>query len=72
VLVLNAVSKSLEGSGDDLLELIASGAQITSWVVLWVPIGLLVYDRWYYHRDRRIYRQMRDMDLRIVPAEDGD
>jgi hypothetical protein len=48
------------------------------WVILWVPIGLLVYDRWYYSRDRKIYRRMEDMEIRIArrpgdsPAPLGD
>jgi len=67
VLVLNGVARPLERSGDTLLELVAEGLQITSWVILWVPIGLLVYDRWYYSRDRKIYRRMEHMKLRVVP-----
>jgi hypothetical protein len=66
VLVLNGLARPLEESGDTLLELLAEGLQITSWVVLWVPIGLLVYDRWYYNRDRKIYERMRDMDIEIT------
>lgn len=66
VLVLNGLARPLEGSGDTLLELLAEGLQITSWVILWVPIGLLVYDRWYYNRDRKIYERMRDMEIEVV------
>ena len=67
VLVLNGLARPLERSGDALLELLAQGLQITSWVILWVPIGLLVYDRWYYTRDRKIYRRMETMEIRVVP-----
>jgi hypothetical protein len=73
VLFLNGIASSLETSGDSLLEAIAEG-----WVILWVPIGLLVYDRWYYSRDRKIYRRMEDMEIRIArrpgdsPAPLGD
>jgi hypothetical protein len=41
-------------------------------------LGLLVYDRWYYSRDRKIYRRMEDMEIRIArppgdsPAPLGD
>jgi hypothetical protein len=66
VLVLNGVARPLERSDDTLLELLAEGLQITSWVILWVPIGLLVYDRWYYSRDRKIYERMRDMEIEVV------
>jgi hypothetical protein len=42
VLVLNALARPLERSGESLLEVVAEGLQITAWVILWVPIGLLV------------------------------
>ena len=66
VLVLNGIARPLERSDDTILELLAEGLQITSWVILWVPIGLLVYDRWYYTRDRKIYERMRDMEIDVV------
>jgi hypothetical protein len=67
VLFLNGIASSLETSGDSLLEAIAEGLRVTAWVILWVPIGLLVYDRWYYSRDRKIYRRMEEMQIKIVP-----
>lgn len=67
VLILNGVARPLERSGDTLLELVAEGLQITSWVILWVPIGLLVYDRWYYSRDRKLYGRMEEMEIRVAP-----
>ena len=67
VLVLSGLARPLERSDDSLLQVVAEGLQVTSWVILWVPIGLLVYDRWYYSRDRKIYRRMEEMDVRIVP-----
>jgi hypothetical protein len=39
-------------------------------VILWVPIGLLVYDRWYYSRDRKIYGRMQGMEIRVVSRRD--
>ena len=67
VLVLNGLARPLANSEDSLLELVAEGLQITSWVILWVPISLLVYDRWYYNRDRKVYEQMRELEIRVVP-----
>ncbi|HSE82267.1 MAG TPA: hypothetical protein VLA87_11360 [Gaiellaceae bacterium] len=67
VLVLNALARPLETSGDSLLELFAEGLQVTSWVILWVPIGLLVYDRWYYTRDRKVYARMEELEWSVVP-----
>jgi hypothetical protein len=66
VLVLNAVARPLEQSGDTILELLAEGLQITSWVILWVPISLLVYDRWYYNRDRKVYERLQDIEIEVV------
>ena len=71
VLVLNSAAKPLESSGDPLLEVFADGLGVTSWVILWLPIGLLVYDRWYYIRDRKIYRRMQQMEISVVPRR-GD
>ena len=68
VLVLNGLASSLETSGDSFLETVAEGLRVTAWVVLWVPISLLVYDRWYYSRDRKIYRRMEDMEVKIAPS----
>jgi hypothetical protein len=67
VLVLNGIARPLDRSGDTILELVAEGLQVTSWVILWVPISLLVYDRWYYSRDRKIYRCLEEMEIRVVP-----
>jgi hypothetical protein len=69
VLVLNGIARRLDQSDDTLLELVAEGLQITSWVILWVPISLLVYDRWYYSRDRKIYRRVEEMEIRVVPRQ---
>jgi hypothetical protein len=66
VLALNAVARPLEQSGDTILELLAEGLQITSWVILWVPISLLVYDRWYYNRDRKVYERLQDIEIEVV------
>jgi hypothetical protein len=70
VLVLNGAAKPLESSGDFLLEVFAEGLGVTAWVILWVPIGLLIYDRWYYTRDRKIYRRMEQMEISVVPWRD--
>jgi hypothetical protein len=66
VLVLNGVARPLEESDVSLLDLVAEGLQVTAWVILWVPIGLLVYDRWYYGRDRKIYQRMQELEISVV------
>ena len=67
VLVLNAVARPLERSDDTILQLFAEGLQVTSWVILWVPISLLVYDRWYYSRDRKVYERIQELEIEVVP-----
>ena len=42
---------------------ISDGLQVVSWVTLWFPVNLLVYDRWYYRREHKVYRLIeRDGD----------
>ncbi len=70
VLLLNGIARSLDSSDDNTLQAISQGLQVASWVTLWFPINLLVYDRWYARRDQEIYRQMLEMDVSVVPARD--
>jgi hypothetical protein len=68
---VGALGTTEPGSIEDAL---STGLQTVAWVVLWVPINLLIYDSWYSRRDRRSYRQVRDLALRVVahrPVEDG-
>jgi hypothetical protein len=57
------------GSIEDAL---STGLQTVAWVVLWVPINLLIYDLWYYRRDRRAYRTLRDLAVRVVPLRPAE
>ena len=66
VLVLNGLARPLERSEEPLLDVLAEGLQVTAWVILWLPIGLLVYDRWYYNRDRKIYERMQEMEISVI------
>lgn len=66
VFVLNGLARPLERSSEAALEAVAEGLQVTSWVVLWVPISLLVYDRWYYTRDRKVYERMQELEISVV------
>jgi hypothetical protein len=69
VIVINALVGALgdpePGTVEDAL---SSGLQVAAWVALWFPINLLVYDRWYYRRDQRAYRALRDLPLTVVPS----
>jgi hypothetical protein len=70
VFVLSGLARPLDRSDESVLQVVAEGLQVTSWVILWVPIGLLVYDRWYYSRDRKIYGRMQGMEIRVVSRRD--
>jgi len=70
VLVLNAIARTLDSSDDNTLQSISQGVQVASWVVLWFPVNLLVYDRWYARRDQAIYEEMLKMDVSVVPGRD--
>ncbi|MCE0763597.1 hypothetical protein LWC35_11875 [Pseudonocardia kujensis] len=61
---VGALGTTEPGSVEDAL---STGLQTVAWVVLWVPINLLIYDLWYYRRDRRAYRTLRDLALGVVP-----
>ncbi|MCE3556037.1 hypothetical protein LWC33_31920 [Pseudonocardia sp. RS11V-5] len=61
---VGALGTTEPGSIEDAL---STGLQTVAWVVLWVPINLLIYDLWYYRRDRRAYRRLRDLALTVVP-----
>jgi hypothetical protein len=69
VIALNAVARTLSDATDDVLLAISDGLQVVSWVTLWFPINLLVYDRWYYRRERRVYRLLGSMPVTIVPDD---
>jgi len=67
--LVGALGTTEPGSVEDAL---STGLQTVAWVVLWVPINLLIYDLWYYRRDRRAYRTLRDLALRVVPQRPAD
>ena len=69
VIVINGLVGALGDPEPGTVEdAVSSGLQVAAWVALWFPINLLVYDRWYYRRDQRAYRALRDLPLRVVPA----
>jgi hypothetical protein len=68
VLVLNGLANQLDESSDDVLQALSAGLQVAAWVTLWVPVNLLVYDRWYLRRDRDAADRMLGMEVRVVPA----
>jgi hypothetical protein len=66
---VGALGTTEPGSIEDAL---STGLQTVAWVVLWVPINLLIYDLWYSGRDRRAYRKLRDLALRVVPQRPAE
>jgi hypothetical protein len=67
VVVLNGIASGIEDDWDP----IAQGLSVASWVILWVPVNLLVYDLFYYRRDRRAYRALIDAPLSLVTSEES-
>jgi hypothetical protein len=62
VLVLNGLAEAIDDDWDP----IAAGLSVASWVILWVPVNLLVYDLFYYRRDRRAYRALLDAPVTVT------
>lgn len=62
VAVLNGIASTIDDDSDP----IAAGLGVASWVILWVPVNLLVYDRWYYKRDERAYRALLGAPIAIT------
>ena len=69
VIVLNSAARALADETDDLLQALSDGLQVISWVTLWFPVNLLVYDRWYYKREQQVYRVIGEMAITVRPDE---
>ena len=63
---VGALGTTEPGTIEDAL---STGLQTVAWVILWFPINLLIYDRWYYRRDQRAYEKLRDLPLTVRPQE---
>ena len=64
VVVLNGLAEAINDDWDP----IAAGLSVASWVILWVPVNLLVYDLYYLRRDTRGYQKLIDAPLTITAA----
>jgi hypothetical protein len=62
VVILNGLASAIEDEWDP----VAQGLSVASWVILWVPVNLLVYDLYYYRRDRRAYLAVIDAPLAVT------
>jgi len=43
---------------------------IFCWVVIWQPFQSLVFDRWTLAEKAKIYGQIADMDIRVIPTRE--
>jgi hypothetical protein len=68
VIVLNGLAEAIDDDWDP----VASGLSVASWVILWVPVNLLVYDLFYLRRDRRAYRALLDAPVALTQVRSGD
>ena len=65
------LSKSVYEAGNLAREVLSEGLSIAGWVALWIPFELLSFQLWDHHLDKRTYRQLSDLSLRVetTPAE---
>jgi len=68
VFVLNAISQKLDSSRNEFVQALSQGLSIVSWVTLWFPVNLLLYDRWYYRRDQRLYQTLLELEISVKPS----
>ena len=75
VIVINGLVGALGNPEPGTIEdALSTALQTAAWVVLWFPISLLVYERWFARRDQRAYQKLQELPLRVVPrapAADG-
>ena len=50
---------------DILARFLDEGLIIAGWVALWYPLDALLYQHWPLKRERRLYEQLRGMDLKV-------
>jgi hypothetical protein len=48
-----------------LARFLDEGLIIAGWVALWYPLDALLYQHWPLKRERRLYQQLRGMDLKF-------
>ena len=49
----------------NLVSVITAGLTIFAWVALWRPFELLLYERYPYKRDLRIFRKLEEAEIRV-------
>jgi hypothetical protein len=52
-----------------LARFLDEGLIIAGWVALWYPLDALLYQHWPLNRERRLYEQLRGMDLKLEFAD---
>jgi hypothetical protein len=67
VIVLNGLAQAIDDDWDP----VAQGLSVASWVILWVPVNLLVYDLFYYRRDRRAHRALLEAPVTLTRVRSG-
>jgi transposase len=54
------LSIRLSENSHEMFSVAAEGLSIAAWVLLWHPLEALVFNRWDYRLDRRVWRTIRD------------
>jgi hypothetical protein len=75
MVVLRVISEVfvMQLSPGDARRILHEGLVIVSWVALWRPIDLVLYDFWPVRERRQIIEQLRDAEvsLRVGDAPEG-
>jgi hypothetical protein len=62
------LSRLMDDATGDLADTISRGLEVAAWVVLWFPIDMLLFSVWQFRLDRRAYRIVHDMEIRVTSS----
>lgn len=60
------VNRALRTSSSFWSDFFSEGITVAFWVAVWYPLDNLFFGRWQRRLDLRVYRALRDLDLRVV------
>ena len=62
------VNRSVQDSGDFVVEVVIEGLTVAFWVAVWFPLDTLLFGQWQHRLDQRIYTTIAAMDLVVVAS----
>jgi len=63
--VFIGTSKVLAHSNQFILQLLGEGLAIAGWVAIWFPLEMVTYTFWQHRLERKIYKLLMEMNVRI-------